>query len=135
LADYFDVLEPSHVEPPARSSWNHAEAFRAGALSAVTRETRHVHGKPSTSIEFALPGAGSRVAWWSGDSVVDADLLQRLAPRTSVFFHDCTFAEFPGQVHDDTIEEHRERAVALGFRLALPGDVYDLCSGDRLEAG
>lgn len=157
LADYFDVLQPSHVELPARSTWNHAEAFRVGALSLVMRETRHVHGKPSTSIEFALPGAGSRVAWWSGDSVVDAQLLERLAPSTSVFFHDCTFAEFPGQVHglfsdleklgpglrrkivlmhhDDTIEEHRERALALGFRLALPGDVYDLCSGDRLEAG
>ena len=157
LRDYFDVLEPDAIEAPARASWNHSETFHAGELSLVVRETRHVYGKPSTSIEFALPGPGSRLAWWSGDSVVDAELLERLAPQTSVFFHDCTFADFPGQVHglfsdfeklapslrkkivlmhhDDGIEQHRERAEALGFRLAMPGDVYDLCSGRRIQAG
>jgi ribonuclease BN (tRNA processing enzyme) len=155
LSDYFQVLEPAGVEPPRSQPWNHAESFRVGAFSLLMRETRHVHGKPSTSIEFALPGEQARVAWWSGDSVVDAELLGRLASRTSIFFHDCTFAEFPGQVHglfsdfekltpalrekvvlmhhDDGVEQHRERAEALGFRLALPGDVYDLCSGRRIE--
>jgi ribonuclease BN (tRNA processing enzyme) len=157
LGDYFDVLEPDAIEAPARASWNHSETFRTGDLSLVVRETRHVYGKPSTSIEFALPGPGSRLAWWSGDSVVDAELLERLAPHTSIFFHDCTFADFPGQVHglfsdfekldpglrqkivlmhhDDGIEQHRERAEALGFRLAMPGDVYDLCSGCRIQEG
>jgi ribonuclease BN (tRNA processing enzyme) len=157
LGDYFEVLRPSSVEPPASAAWNHAETFRVADLSLVVRETRHVFGKPSTSLEFALPGPGSRLAWWSGDAVVDAPLLQRLEPRTSIFFHDCTFADFPGQVHgsfsdfeklapplrekivlmhhDDSIEQHRERAQALGFRLAMPGDVYDLCSGRRLHAG
>jgi ribonuclease BN (tRNA processing enzyme) len=157
LGDYFEVLRPSSIDPPAQASWNHAETFRVADLSLVVRETRHVYGKPSTSIEFALPGQDSRLAWWSGDSVVDAELLARLAPRTSIFFHDCTFADFPGQVHglfsdfeklapelrqkivlmhhDDGIEQHRERAEALGFRLAMPGDVYDLCSGRRVREG
>jgi len=157
LADYFEVLRPSSVEPPALAGWNHAEAFSVEGLSLVVRETRHVYGKPSTSIEFALPGQRSRLAWWSGDSVVDAELLQRLAPRTSIFFHDCTFVEFPGQVHglfsdferldpslrekivlmhhDDGIEQHRERAAALGFRLAMPGDVFDLNTGRRIRQG
>ncbi|MEO8179395.1 MAG: MBL fold metallo-hydrolase [Deltaproteobacteria bacterium] len=157
LGDYFEVLRPKAVEAPAQAAWNHAETFRVADLSLVVRETRHVYGKPSTSIELELPGQASRLAWWSGDSVVDAELLESLAPRTTIFFHDCTFVDFPGQVHglfsdfeklapslrekivlmhhDDGIEQHRERAEALGFRLAMPGDVYDLCSGSRLRGG
>jgi hypothetical protein len=155
LADYFDVLVPSDVEPPRQATWNHAEVFSAPDLALVVRETRHVYGKPSTSLEFQLPGAGGRIAWWSGDSVVDPELLRRLAPKTSVFFHDCTFTEFPGQVHgrfsdfeklgpglrekivlmhhEDDIEQYRERSESLGFRLAMPGDVYDLYSGDCIQ--
>jgi ribonuclease BN (tRNA processing enzyme) len=155
LADYFDVLMPSEVEPPRQAAWNHAEAFSAPDLALVVRETRHVYGKPSTSLEFPLPGAGGRIAWWSGDSVVDPELLRRLAPHTSVFFHDCTFTEFPGQVHgrfsdfeklgpalrekivlmhhEDDIEQYRQRAESLGFRLAMPGDVYDLYSGHCIQ--
>jgi ribonuclease BN (tRNA processing enzyme) len=154
LNDYFEVLVPTHVEPPRQAAWNHAEAFGEADLRLVVRETRHVHGKPSTSLEFPLPGSGGRIAWWSGDSVVDPELLSRLLPRTSVFFHDCTFTEFPGQVHglfsdfeklgaalrekivlmhhEDGIEQYRARAEALGFRLAMPGDVFDLYTGQRV---
>lgn len=149
LADYFEVLAPVAVEPPARSAWNHTESFSAPGLSLLVRETRHVHGKPSTSLEFPLPSG--KLAWWSGDSVVDPDLLCRLEAQTTVFFHDCTFTEFPGQVHgffsdfeklpaslrqkivlmhhEDDLERYRARAESLGFRLALPGDVYDLATG------
>jgi ribonuclease BN (tRNA processing enzyme) len=155
LGDYFDVLGPVRVEAPRRAGWNHAEAFRSDDLSLVARETRHVHGKPSTSFELALPGENGRCAWWSGDSVVDAELLARLLPRTTVFFHDCTFTEFPGQVHglfsdfekldaelrqkvvlmhhEDDIERYRARAETLGFRLAMPGDVFNLYDGTRLR--
>lgn len=155
LSDYFDVLAPASVEGPGRSRWNHAEAFRRADLQLVVRETRHVFGKPSTSLEFQLPGDDERCAWWSGDSVVDADLLEAVARRASVIFHDCTFTDFPGQVHglfsdlerlpealrqkivlmhhEDDIERYRTRAEALGFRLAMPGDVYDLCSGQRVN--
>ncbi len=155
LADYFEVLGPTRVEPPKRDSWNHAEVFRSADLEVLARETRHVHGKPSTSFEFALPGQNGRCAWWSGDAVVDADLLRRLLPRASVIFHDCTFTEFPGQVHglfsdfeklepelrqrivlmhhEDDIERYRARAESLGFRLAMPGDVFSLADGARLH--
>lgn len=155
LSDYFDVLTPESVEGPLNSAWNHAETFSAAELRIVVRETRHVFGKPSTSLEFQLPGASRRSAWWSGDSVVDANLLTRVAERASVIFHDCTFTEFPGQVHglfsdferlpatlrqkivlmhhEDDVERYRTRAESLGFRLAMPGDVYDLCNGQRLE--
>lgn len=155
LQDYFDVLAPVRAEPPRRAAWNHAEAFCSEDLAVVARETRHVHGKPCTSFELALPGGGGRCAWWSGDSVVDAELLMRLLPRTTIFFHDCTFAEFPGQVHglfsdfekldaelrrkvvlmhhEDDIEHYRARAEALGFRLAMPGDVFNLHDGTRLR--
>jgi ribonuclease BN (tRNA processing enzyme) len=157
LEDYFELLAPLRIEPPQRAAWNHAEVFRSGELELVTRETRHVYGKPSTSFEIALPDASGRCAWWSGDSVVDAELLQRLSARTSVFFHDCTFTEFPGQVHglfsdleklpaqlrekivlmhhEDALEEYRVRAESLGFRLAMPGDVFDLHTGARLRRG
>jgi ribonuclease BN (tRNA processing enzyme) len=156
LADYFDVLRPKSIESPATSAWNHAEHFASAELSLTVRETRHVHGKPSTSIELPLPGHSGRIAWWSGDSVVDSDLLERLAPMTSIFFHDCTFTEFPGQVHglfsdferlspslrkkivlmhhEDDIEQYRARAEGLGFRLCMPGDVYDLYGGQRIDA-
>jgi ribonuclease BN (tRNA processing enzyme) len=156
LEDYFEVLAPTRVEPPrGAAAWNHGEAFRSDDLQLFARETRHVHGKPCTSFEFALPGANGRCAWWSGDSVVDADLLERLLPRTTIFFHDCTFTEFPGQVHglfsdfeklgadlrrkivlmhhEDGIERYRGRAEALGFRLAMPGDVFNLHDGVRLQ--
>jgi ribonuclease BN (tRNA processing enzyme) len=155
LDDYFDVLSPTWVEPPRGAAWNHAEAFRSDDLQVIVRETRHVHGKPSTCFEFALPGANGRCAWWSGDCVVDVDLLQRLLPRTTIFFHDCTFTEFPGQVHglfsdfeklgpelrrkivlmhhEDDIELYRARAEALGFRLAMPGDEFNLYDGVRVQ--
>jgi len=157
LEDYFELLAPLRVEPPRRAAWNHAEVFRSGELELVARETRHVHGKPSTSFEIALPETSGLCAWWSGVSVVDAELLQRLSARTSVFFHDCTFTEFPGQVHglfsdfeklpaqlrekivlmhhEDALEEYRARAESLGFRLAMPGDVFDLQTGARLQRG
>lgn len=157
LEDYFELMQPKSVEGPAQSSWNHSESFSGPELTIVARETRHVHGKPSTSLELSLPGRRDQIAWWSGDSVVDADLLRRLEPRTSVFFHDCTFTEFPGQVHglfsdferlspslrskivlmhhEDDIEDYRARAEALGFRLCMPGDVYDLFTGRRLAVG
>ena len=157
LSDYFERLAPVRIEPPCRAAWNHVEVFRSGELEIVARETRHVHGKPCTSFEIGLPGTNGRCAWWSGDSVVDAELLQRLSARTSVFFHDCTFSEFPGQVHglfsdfeklpaslrdkivlmhhEDALEQYRPRAESLGFRLALPGDVFNLYDGARLRRG
>lgn len=157
LADYFEVLDPASIEPPLAAPWNHAEAFCRASLQVVAREARHVHGKPCTSLELALPGENGRCVWWSGDAVVDEALLGRLAPRASVIFHDCTFTEFPGQVHglfsdfeklpielrrkivlmhhEDDIESRRVRAEALGFRLAMPGDVFDLRDGARLRRG
>ena len=98
--------------------------------------------------------ADGPLAWWSGDSTVDVDLLVALEPRTSVFFHDCTFVDYPGQVHgsyellaalpeavrkklvvmhhDDDLDEHVARVEADGFRIALPGQVWDLRSGQLI---
>ena len=112
-------------------------------------ETEHVPGKPSTALTIEV-GDG-KVAWWSGDSTVDARALVELEPRTTVFFHDCTVVEYPGQVHgsfaaleklpqavrekivlmhhEDDLQDHRERAEALGFRVGLPGQTYDLRTG------
>lgn len=153
LDRYFEVVAPSRREPPRDNPWSHAELFEIPGLTVLARETVHVPGKPSTSFEFRV-GTGDRMAWWSGDSTVDAELLTRLEPRATVFFHDCTFVESPGQVHgsfallealpervrrkvvlmhhEDDLEENRSRAEALGFRIALPGDVYDLGSGKRV---
>lgn len=155
LDTYFEVVAAVESEPPRHDSWAHAERFRSGNLELVTRETIHVPGKPSTSLEIhvGLPER-RRVAWWSGDSTVDEVLLATLEPRTTVFFHDCTFVEYPGQVHgsfnrlealpervrrkmvlmhhEDDLDAHRQRAEALGFRIALPGDVFDLETGQRV---
>ena len=81
---------------------------------------------------------GDRIAWWSGDCTVNAPLLTSLEPRTTIFFHDCTFVEYPGQVHgafsllrelpesvrrkmvlmhhEDNIETHTAEAGGAGFR-------------------
>lgn len=157
LETYFDVIEPAAAEPAKNNPWPSAERFDVGQLSLWARDTMHVPGKPSTSLEIAV-GSGpgdDRVAWWSGDSTVHGDLLVELEPRATIIFHDCTFAEYPGQVHgsfqllealpeavrkkivlmhhEDDMEDNRARAEALGFRIALPGHVYDLESGERVK--
>jgi ribonuclease BN (tRNA processing enzyme) len=153
LDTYFDPVAPIDRHPPRSNAWDHAQAFTCGGLRVLLRETLHVPGKPSTSVEIALEPDGDRIAWWSGDSTVDAGLLTILEPRTSVFFHDCTFVDYPGQVHgafaqlqqlpervraktvlmhhEDDLELHRGRAEALGFRVALPGHAFDLIRGVR----
>jgi ribonuclease BN (tRNA processing enzyme) len=156
LDTYFEVIEASSSEPPSDNPWAHSESFIAGGLRLTARETVHVPGKPSTSLEISVgEGDDDPVAWWSGDSIVDIDFLTRIEPRTTVFFHDCTFVSYPGQVHgefalleklpeavrakmvlmhhEDDLEDHRARAEACGFRIALPGHVYDLVSGQRVE--
>ena len=149
LDHYFDVLAPRAIEEPKHNAWNHAEAFESGDLSVRARECMHVPGKPSTSLELEV-GDGV-FAWWSGDSTVDGRWLAKIEPRTTIFFHDCTFIDYPGQVHgafsllaqlpetvrrkmvlmhhEDDIEDHRAEAEALGFRIAMPGDVFDLATG------
>lgn len=158
LETYFERIDPSSVEPPAQNPWRHSETFDAGGLRLVARETDHVPGKPSTCLEIALDPADDdagtrRIAWWSGDSTVDRDYLESIADRTSIFFHDCSFVDYPGQVHgayvglrelpesirtrmvlmhhEDNIEENRARAEGEGFRIGMPGDVYDLITGQR----
>ncbi len=152
LDTYFETVAAHRAEPPGDNPWPHAESFRAGRLQVRATETVHVPGKPSTALTIEV-GEG-KAAWWSGDSTVDADALIELEPRTTVFFHDCTFVEYPGQVHgsfaaleqlpesvrrkvvlmhhEDDLEAHRRRAEALGFRIAMPGHVYDLVRGDRV---
>lgn len=157
LDTYFDVVPPSASEPPADEPWPAAERFDCGELSLWARDTVHVPGKPSTSLAITVGrdrDGTERVAWWSGDSTVHGDLLGALAPRATVVFHDCTFSDYEGQVHgsfqllealpeslrrkivlmhhEDDVEDHRARAEALGFRLALPGHVYDLTTGQRV---
>jgi ribonuclease BN (tRNA processing enzyme) len=157
LDHYFEIIEPAEVEPPALMPWSRAERFSVGGLDLVARDTEHVPGKPSTSLEIRVGStdADERIAWWSGDVTVMPELLAELEPRTTVFFHDCTFHEYPGQVHgsfqalealpevirhkmvlmhhEDDLEDNRARAEALGFRIALPGHVYDLLAGQRLR--
>lgn len=152
LADYFDEVAPQVVAGPKHNAWNHAEQFSADGLSLIARECLHVPGKPSTSLEIEV---GERLAWWSGDSTVDVPWLSKIEPKTNIFFHDCTFVDYPGQVHgsfsllktlpesvrkkmvlmhhEDDIESHRTEAEALGFRLAMPGQTYDLVTGQRLD--
>jgi ribonuclease BN (tRNA processing enzyme) len=152
LANYFEVIEPHAFEPPQANPWRHSERFATGALELIARESEHVPGKPSCSLEFGV--GGGRIAWWSGDCTVDAEFLTAIEPRTSIYFHDCTFTDYPGQVHgafsllerlpesvrrkmvlmhhEDDIEAHRGQVEALGFRVALPGHVYDLVRGERV---
>ena len=156
LATYFEVLAPVAAEPPRHGPWRHSEAFAAGQLRVVARETEHVPGKPACSLEIAATGdpGDDRIAFWSGDSVVDVARLEAIEPRTTVYFHDCTFIDYPGQVHgyfdlleslsepvrrklvimhhEDNIEENRARVERAGLRVALPGHVYDLGSGQRI---
>lgn len=152
LSTYFEVIDAQESLPPAGDPWPAAERFEVGALKLWTRDTVHVPDKPSTSLEITV--ADDRVVWWSGDSTVHSDLLIALHERATIIFHDCTFTEYDGQVHgsfdalaalpetvrkkivlmhhDDDLEDHRERAEAAGFRIALPGQVYDLNRGTRL---
>ena len=156
LETYFDIIEPFHADAPTEMGWASAEHFSVGGLQVVARDTEHVPCKPSTSLEIRVgEGDDPRIAWWSGDATVMPDLLARLEPHTTVFFHDCTFTEYIGQVHgsfqalealpevvrrkivlmhhEDDLEDHRARAESLGFRIALPGHVFDLDTGQRIK--
>lgn len=157
LGHYFDIVEPASVEAPHHNPWNHAERFSVGDLDMVARESMHVPGKPSCSLEFRIDAdrSSDRIAWWSGDCTVDPAFLTAIEPRTTVFFHDCTFVDYPGQVHgffeklerlpervrrkmvlmhhEDNLELNRPRVEAAGFRVAMPGQIYDLVSGERLS--
>jgi ribonuclease BN (tRNA processing enzyme) len=154
LDHYFEVIRATDFEPPAENPWRHAERFVTSELELVARESEHVPGKPSCSLEIGVTGT-DRIAWWSGDCTVDQPFLESIEPRTSIYFHDCTFTDYPGQVHgsfslleklpervrtkmvlmhhEDNIEDNRTRAEALGFRLAFPGQVWDLASGKLAE--
>lgn len=153
LETYFEPIDPVDAEPAGDNPWPRSERFERGDLRIVATETVHVPGKPSTSFALSIDD-GDGIAWWSGDSTVDAAQLGDLEPRTTVFFHDCTFVEYPGQVHgsfssleklpekirtkmvlmhhEDDLEDNRARAEALGFRIALPGHTYDLKTGTRI---
>ena len=155
LAHYFDIIEASLVEIPRNNTWHHAEHFVSDGLAMVARECLHVPGKPSCSLEIVVDEdrGVQRIAWWSGDCTVDHELLVGLEPRTSIFFHDCTFVDYPGQVHgffeklealpqsvrhkmvlmhhEDNLDQNRTRVEAAGFRVAMPGQIYDLVSGQR----
>lgn len=156
LAHFFEILGPAGSEPPLHNAWNHAEAFATPGLRVVARENDHVPGKPSCSLELHVDEdpASDRIAWWSGDCTVDGALLTAIEPRTTVFFHDCTFNDYSGQVHgffrkleslpaavrhklvimhhEDNLEQFRRQVEAAGIRIALPGHVYDLVGGQRL---
>jgi ribonuclease BN (tRNA processing enzyme) len=156
LESYFEVVPCVDFEAPAEHPWRHSERFVTDGLELVTRESEHVPGKPSCSLEFKLSEAADddKIAWWSGDCTVDGEFLASIEPRTTIFFHDCTFSDYPGQVHgafrllaelpervrrkvvlmhhEDDVESHRAMMVAKGFRVALPGDQYDLVTGQKL---
>lgn len=156
LGHFFEVIESAAAEPPRNNSWAHSETFRSGELHVTARENEHVPGKPSCSLELHVDEdpTSDRIAWWSGDCTVDPAFLQSIEPRTTVFFHDCTFVDYPGQVHgfferldtvsdavrrkmvimhhEDNLETNRARVEAAGFRIALPGHVYDLVRGQRI---
>lgn len=153
LESYFDVIEPIAWEQPASNPWRHSETFACNGYEIVARESEHVPGKPSCSLEIEI-GDADRIAWWSGDCTVDEAFLRSIEPRTTIYFHDSTFTDYPGQVHgafrlleklpesirkkmvlmhhEDDIEIHRGQVEGLGFRVGLPGQVYDLVSGQRL---
>jgi ribonuclease BN (tRNA processing enzyme) len=158
LETYFECIDARRIDPPRDNPWSAAEHFVSGNLRLTAHDTLHVPSKPSTSLEIAVgeDESDDRVAWWSGDSTVHADLLTALEPRATIIFHDCTFVEYPGQVHgsfarlealpaavrrkivlmhhEDDLEAHRAHAEALGFRIALPGHVYDLDAGVLVES-
>lgn len=159
LSDYFDIVAPGSVEPPLPGSpWNQAETFGCREFQITARQTRHVIGKPCCSFELRVGcGSSEAKAWWSGDTVANVAELAQLSRGASVLFHDCTWRSFPGQVHtpfsslaevdptlrrrivlthhDDDVLRHRSHAESLGFRLAMPGDVFDLQTGERLRRG
>ena len=154
LDSYFEVIPPNAWEPPGDNPWHHSEHFVTGELDLTARESEHVPGKPSCSLEIGIPGT-DKIAWWSGDCTVDAEFLVSIEPRTTIYFHDCTFTDYPGQVHgawslleklpeivrkkmvlmhhEDDIETHRAQVEALGFRVGVPGDLYDLLTGQRID--
>lgn len=154
LESYFEVVEPTSFEPPSLNPWRHSETFACGDIELIARESEHVPGKPSCSLEFHVGRDKDTIAWWSGDCTVDAEFLISIEPRTTIYFHDCTFTDYPGQVHgafslleklpaavrdkmvlmhhEDDIETHRAQVEALGFRIGLPGQVYDLVSGKQV---
>lgn len=156
LADFFEIVEASQREPARANPWAHAERFEVASMQVTARESAHVPGKPSCSLELHLDeDVDGQIAWWSGDCTVDGAKLEALEPRCTVFFHDCTFVDYPGQVHgafslieklprkvldklvimhhEDDLELHRARVEALGVRIALPDSRWDLRTGQEIS--
>lgn len=156
LQTYFEIVDCTDFEPPDANPWRHSERFVTEGLELITRESEHVPGKPSCSLEFRVSADADdeSIAWWSGDCTVNGDFLASIEPRTTIYFHDCTFSDYVGQVHgayrlleqlpervrskmvlmhhEDDVESHRAMMEAKGFRVALPGDRYDLVTGQKL---
>jgi len=155
LQDYFASVAPTRVEAPRRERWNHSETFEVEGLRLTARETHHIPEKPSVSLEIWLDEKGERIAWWGGDTTVDRDYLVALEPKTTVFFHDCTFLDQTGYVHgafselrqlplsvrqktilmhhDDGLEAYVNQALDLGFRILLAGKECQLSTGKLSE--
>lgn len=156
LDDYFEVVAASERGGVHAEGWALFEHFSHSGLELRARITEHVPRKPSCGFEIRgrdWPGDFERgpLVWWSGDSRAEPSFLEDMARRATVIFHDCSFLPQGALVHgdfevlatlspatrkkivlmhhDDDLAENQERARSLGFRIALPNDIYDLRSG------
>lgn len=156
LDDYFELIEAarssSSPNSDGRIAWEH---FSRDGVDVLAHIVPHVPFKPSCGFEFSWQREGQRYGfWWSGDSLVEGERLNELAQRYSLLFQDCSFAPQGGGVHgdfeqllalpeavrrkivlmhhDDDLDHHREKAERAGFRLAEPGQRFDLERGLRV---
>lgn len=161
LEDYFEKIAPrkrsQERDEAGFCAW---ESFEVSELKIHARSVPHVPLKPSSGFEIEWQGqAGACRVWWSGDSRVESDFLVEIARRCSVMFQDCSFAPNGGEVHgdvqallalpldvrkkivlmhhDDELDQNSRLVLNAGFRLAFPGQVYDLeagiCIKDKLR--
>ncbi|MEL6347269.1 MAG: MBL fold metallo-hydrolase [Myxococcota bacterium] len=112
--------------------FQHTHETEIGGVRFSFFRVPHVKSGPVDKAAFGVRIArGDKVVYWSGDTTLAPDWIQRAAddPDVVAIFHECTFTpRFPGTVHTHweelrTLPEHILRRMILMHHTQVPDGV------------